>query len=713
MENLSALQLELEQLREENRRVIRESENLKRRIVRLERDKQYSAITTENIERLRDFNAHEKEVQHLYNQLLLSNCPDMIFVFDRDFTFLLGTESSSTFLGYSSHNDLVEKPLSFIFGRRFSQDELAMLTEKAKLVMAIGQAAEFDQKLETDGQTVYLEITISPANNLEGECMGVVIVLHDVTALTLLKEAAEKSSVAKSVFLATMSHEMRTPMNAIIGMSSIAKSTDDIEKMRYCMDKIDNASVHLLGVINDILDISKIESGKFELSPSDFNFEKMLIRIINVQNFRIEEKKQLLTVNLDPELPRFIHSDEQHLAQVITNLLSNAIKFTPDGGNITLDVAVAQRQAGTLCLEVSVSDTGIGISQEQQSRLFQSFEQADSGISRRFGGTGLGLVISKNIVEMMGGSIWVHATPGEGSQFSFRVYVDECDDTMQERDSAEDMDWSKIRILAVDDQKDVLDYFVNLGSSLGLHCDVAQGGDSALQLIEAAVRPYQVIFVDWMMPDMDGIELTKRIKQLCGESSIVILISATEWSHLEPEATAAGVNKYMPKPLFTSSVADCIAECVSLMKAQPKEEAQAVCFAGKRILLAEDIEVNREIVLALLEDTKLSIDCAENGAEAVSMFAENPGRYDLIFMDIHMPVVDGYSATQQIRALHLPQAKTVPIIAMTANVFREDVERCLECGMNDHIGKPIDIDEVIHKLVHYLQPSKAGQPTLS
>ncbi len=703
MQSQTDLQREIERLEGENRRIVRESENLKRRIVRLERDKQYSAITAENIERVRDFNAQEKELQHLYNQLLLSNCPDMIFVFDRSYMFLLGTETSSKFLGYSSHNDLADKPLEFIFGRRFGKEELVLLQETGRAVMENSRPAEYDQKLDVDGETVFLTITISPANNLEGECMGVVIVLHDVTALTLLKDAAEKSSVSKSVFLATMSHEMRTPMNAIIGMSSIAKNTNDIEKMRYCMDKIDNASVHLLGVINDILDISKIESGKFELSLNDFDLERMLIRVVNVQNFRIEEKRQTLRVNLDPGLPHFIHSDEQRLSQVITNLLSNAVKFTPDEGVITLEARLAERQGDRFCLEVAVSDTGIGISAEQQSRLFRSFEQADSGISRRFGGTGLGLVICKNIVEIMGGSIWVESALNEGSRFTFRVWVDDCGPDFRADSAAGEVAWDKIRILAVDDQPEVLDYFSSIGASLGFHCDIADGGDAALRRVQSARLPYHVIFVDWMMPDMDGIELTRRIKQLCGEGSIVIMISAAGWDQMEQEATAAGVDRYMPKPLFTSAVADCITECLNLIRPQPPEDqAEPVSFRGRHILLAEDVEVNREIVLALLEHTGVRISCAENGAEAVEMFSAAPDAYDLIFMDIHMPVVDGYAATEQIRALGTPRAKTVPIIAMTANVFREDIEKCLESGMDDHIGKPIDIDEVIGKMTQYL-----------
>ncbi len=704
-EHNNTFQQTIEQLQQENRRLLRESENLKRRIVRLERDKQYSAITAENIERLRDFNAQEKEKQHLYNQLLLSNCPDMIFVFDRALNFLLGTETSSAFLRYSSHNDIEGMPLRHVFGKRFPADAVAALVDRCAAVMAGNVHEEYDLKLDDDGDAVFLEIALSPANNLDGECMGVVVVLHDVTSLTLLKEAAEKSSVAKSIFLATMSHEMRTPMNAIIGMSSIAKQTNDLEKMKYCMDKVDNASVHLLGVINDILDISKIESGHFELSNTDFSLEKMLMRVIGVQNFRVEEKEQTLRVKLDGDLPRHIHSDEQHLAQVITNLLSNAVKFTPVGGTIDLSVSVVDQRSDAMCLQFAVKDTGIGISEAQQQRLFKSFSQADGGIARKFGGTGLGLVISKNIAEMMDGSISIDSELGQGATFIFTAWVShsEYDDGLADG-AGEAVDWGAIRILAVDDQRDVRDFFESIGESIGLHCDTADGALAALEKIKAAPRPYEVVFVDWMMPETDGIELTREIKNLCGDSTIVIMISATEWSQLEPRATAAGVDRFMAKPLFVTSVTDCIAQCIGQCNQAEAATAQSdkVDFSGKRLLLVEDVSINREIVIELLRDTGVTIDEAENGAEAVALYAANPACYDLIFMDIHMPIVDGYAATMQIRALDAPEAKTVPIVAMTANVFREDIERCLAAGMNDHIGKPIDIGEVIETMRHYL-----------
>ncbi|MDR2110655.1 MAG: response regulator [Spirochaetaceae bacterium] len=386
---------------------------------------------------------------------------------------------------------------------------------------------------------------------------------------------AEQANQAKSVFLANMSHEIRTPLTAVIGMTSIAKSTQDAARKEYCLEKIENASNHLLGVINDILDMSKIEANKFELSCTDFDFEKMLRKVINVINFRMDEKHLDFTVHIGGNMPRVLHGDDQRLAQVITNLLSNAVKFTPEPGSIRLEAEQEQEEDGLCTLRISVADTGIGITEEQKPRLFSSFEQADSSTSRKFGGTGLGLSISKRIVEMMDGSIWVESAPGKGAVFSFRV----------------------------------------------------------------------------------------KVKRGSG-----------------PEDGSA------PEP----------------PQGSPGDLEREDNFKGARILLAEDVEINREIVISLLEPAGLAIDCAENGLEAVDLFMQDPEKYDLIFMDIQMPEMDGYEASRRIRSCGLSRGKTIPIIAMTANVFREDIEKCLAAGMNAHVGKPLDMEEVLAVLRTHL-----------
>ena len=498
-----------------------------------------------------------------------------------------------------------------------------------------------------------------------------------------------------------MSHEMRTPMNAVIGMTAIAKNSADVQRKDYCLDKIEDASAHLLGVINDILDMSKIEANKFDLSVARFDFERMLRKVVTVINFRVEEKRQDLTVRIDKDIPRFLVGDDQRLSQVIANLLSNAVKFTPEQGVIRLDTRLLEEENEHCVLCIAVSDTGIGVSAEQQTRLFSSFAQADSGISRKFGGTGLGLAISKRIVELMGGRIWLESELGKGSVFSFTVRLERSEDKDEGRMPV-GSGHKPMRMLAVDDMPEIREYFEEILHGFGIACDSAADGFEALKLLDEK-GPYDMYFVDLRMPGMDGLELSRRIGERGGDAP-VILMSAAEWSTIEAEAKDVGVAGFLPKPLFPSAVADCINTCFGVRKDESRElpDRTAGCFSGRRILLAEDVEINREIVLALLEPTLLAIDCVENGAEAVRMFEAAPARYDMIFMDVQMPEMDGYEATRRIRALDAPQAKEIPIVAMTANVFREDVEKCLAAGMNDHVGKPLDMEAVLEKLHKFL-----------
>ena len=570
----------------------------------------------------------------------------------------------------------------------------------------------------------------------------VMLILSDVTQLTRAKIGAEMANHAKSDFLSRMSHEMRTPMNAIIGMTHIAKASRDPERKDYCLGKIDEASNHLLGVINDILDMSKIEANKLELSLAEFNFERTIMKVTNVIIFRIDEKKQNFAVHLDPKIPSMLIGDDQRLAQIITNLLSNAVKFTPEQGTIKLEAALEEMDGKLCTVRISVSDTGIGITDEQKGRLFTSFEQADGGIARRFGGTGLGLAISKRLVEMMGGAIRVESEPGRGSSFIFTIKAEQGSEAARIPFKA-GANPENLRILMVDDDEDVRDYFGEILKQFGLSCDFAPGGPEAMELIENRGL-YDLCFIDWKMPGMDGLELTRCIKDKVRQAdsagpvpekpvSMVFLISSSDWTTVEREAKEAGVDKFLPKPLFSSSVADAInlflgrdtlaapaaassnflaTGSAGLTNGRDKggavggdgdgASADKNDFKGHCIILAEDVEINREIVLALLEGTGLTIDCAENGAAALKLFSENPGRYDLIFMDVHMPEMDGFEATRRIRGLDNPWAAAIPIVAMTANVFREDIEKCLEAGMNDHVGKPLDIAVVLEKLRKYL-----------
>jgi CheY-like chemotaxis protein len=525
--------------------------------------------------------------------------------------------------------------------------------------------------------------------------------IDEVARLTAERDAAVAASSAKSEFLSNMSHEMRTPMNAIIGMTAIALGTEDADRKDYALGKIDNASKHLLGVINDILDLSKIEAGKFELSFTDFVFEKMLAKVVNVMTFRVDERHQIFNVRIDPKIPDALRGDDQRLSQVIANLLSNAVKFTPEYGEIRLNAELASDAGGRVELLITVADTGIGVTEEQKSKLFHSFSQANADTARKFGGTGLGLAISKNIVEMMGGNIWVESAPGSGATFSFTAIL-EPGSAPQEAPAE---GWGNLSILVVDDEPDVREYFAEMMHKMGASCDTAGSGAEAIRLIKAN-GDYDVCFVDWLMPDMDGMELSRRIKASHGEErSVVVMISAAQWNTIEDEANAAGVDRFLPKPFFASDINDVLIKCfgVSGKAAEEPPPQERDDFTGCRLLLAEDVEINREIVIALLEPTGIEIDCAADGQDALEKFLYEPEGYDLIFMDVQMPNLDGYDATRAIRASGLPGADTIPIVAMTANVFKEDIERCLEAGMDSHIGKPLNMDEVLEKLRKYVK----------
>lgn len=566
-----------------------------------------------------------------------------------------------------------------------NNDEIGVLSKAFKVM-----AEKIDEQFKAlQHYANELEAKNSYLNNLNEE-------------LVRAKDLAEEFSQTKSDFLSNMSHEIRTPLNAIIGMTAIGEGAADREKKDYAFEKIENASTHLLGIVNDILDMSKIEANKLELAHADFYFEKMLRNIINVINFRLDEKHQSFHVDIDEHIPNRLIGDDQRLTQVIMNLLSNAVKFTPEGGDIRLAARLVSETETDCVLEFKVTDNGIGISALQQAQLFRPFHQADSSTSRQFGGTGLGLAISKRIVEMMHGEINLWSELGKGSVFNFMVQIAK-GTAAQHSELAPDVNWGAIRALVVDSDPDTAEYFAELHSKYGLVYDVVANGEDVVALLEQNIY-HNLYMVEYVLPGMNGIELARLVKAQCADKSMVIMTSASEWNIVYDDAKMAGVEHFLPKPLFFSDIIDVLN--ASYDYGTPAAETalprNAAVFNGCRLLLAEDVEINREIVLDLLEPTKLEIEYAENGRDALSLFSADPGRYSLILMDIQMPEMDGFEATRRIRALDTPQAKSIPIIAMTANVFKEDVEKCLAAGMNDHVGKPLDLDVLLSKLRKFL-----------
>ena len=646
----------------------------------------------------------ERLRHEIYVKLFLETCPDIIFVFDENARFLIGTDSVT---------DIVEiEDVAYIYGMEFGSilamfDPSNVMDEIFASVMDIVRDCgknDLRKILELSVEPKKYNVNILPFNKANGVFAGVLVLMRDATELIEAKNLAEAASKAKSEFFSTMSHEMRTPMNAIIGMTAIAKKTDGIIEKNQALNKIGEAASHLLGIINDVLDMAKIEADKLDLVSVEYNFEKMLQKVATVINFRVDEKRQNFTVNVDNTVPRFIVGDDQRLAQVITNLLSNAVKFTPDGGSINLKVSFNSESDEDCELRIEVTDNGIGISPQHQGKLFRAFEQAESGTSREYGGTGLGLAITKRIVELMGGEIWVESKLGEGSRFVFTVKVQRGSKSSRSL-LLPGVNWKNVRIMAVDDMKEIRSQFQELFNHLDIICDVASDGFEAFRFIKER-GDYDIYFVDWQMPEMDGIELTRRIKSHSeGRQPVVIMITALDWDNIRDEAIRAGVDKHLLKPLFSSAIIDCVNECLGVddIDADIKNTTVLEGFEGKKLLLAEDIEINREIFIALLDGTGIIIDCAENGQEALDMVEAAPDKYDIVFMDMQMPKMDGLEATRRIRALNVMQGYRLPIVAMTANVFKDDIENCLAAGMDNHLGKPLDIDKIYDMLRKYFR----------
>ena len=509
---------------------------------------------------------------------------------------------------------------------------------------------------------------------------------------------AESANRAKTDFLSTMSHDIRTPMNAIIGLTTIAaKNVDDRQSVKDCLKKINMASGHLLTLINDILDISKVESGKLTLSPVTFSIVESANNLVNISQPMVKEKNIDFDFRINRIEHEYLYADQLRINQIFINLLSNALKYTNPGGRVHVDLKEETIEDGkSVRLTYAVADTGIGMTDEFMRNMYQPFSRQTDSRVNAIQGTGLGLAITKQMIELMGGTIDCQSKVNVGTTFTVTLDIPIADKVVEE------MVLSPIRALIADDDEVLLETALDTLMSIGVTAEPAKNGTDAVQMAVARHsqgQDYEVVILDWKMPDMDGLEAARRIRREVGNGVPILIISAYEWSDMEEEARKAGVNGFVSKPLFRSTLYNKISELLGIENAARETEDDKSDIVGMRGPVAEDNDINWEIISMLLSMQGIQSTRAENGQKAVDAIkAARRGDYDLIFMDIQMPVMNGLEAARAIRRLNDPWQKSIPIVAMTADAFSENVAECLAAGMNGHIAKPIDIKLVIKEI---------------
>ncbi|MBQ2640832.1 MAG: response regulator [Lachnospiraceae bacterium] len=520
--------------------------------------------------------------------------------------------------------------------------------------------------------------------------------------------AAEEANRAKTAFLSNMSHEIRTPMNAIIGLDNIALNDPDLpDRTRGYLEKIGASADHLLNLINDILDMSRIESGRMTLRNEEFSFRKLLETVNTLFSGQCSEKGLDYQCHINTEIDDYYIGDTMKLRQVLINILSNAVKFTPEGGHVELTVERTARLDRQSTLRFTIADTGIGMSPEFLPRIFDTFAQEDSSTTNKYGSSGLGLAITKSIVEMMNGTIEVESEKGKGSVFTVTVTLMDAD-RREDGEEEGEIHPQDMSVLIIDDDPVACEHAKLVLGKAGIDAETAASGGEAVELVRlrhARRKPYNLILVDWQMPEMDGVETTRRIREIVGNESAIIILTAYRWDDVLEEALEAGVDSFLSKPLFAAAVIEEFRSAMNRKGVRKKQKQTKADLKGRHILLAEDVQINAEIMQMVLQTRGMQVDLAVNGRIAVEKVTDHPaGYYDAILMDMRMPEMDGLEATRRIRAMDREDAKTIPIIALTANAFDEDVQRSMQAGLNAHLSKPVQPEVLYETLESLIRP---------
>jgi PAS domain S-box-containing protein len=662
----------------------------------------------------------EQIINFLPDAVLIVNTEGKVTVWNRSMEEMTGIQATDM-IGKGNY----EHALPFYGERRPIMVDLVISADEEQQKKYLSMRKE-NNRLTAEtwapilrGERRYLYIISTPLYDTNGHLIGAIESIRDITDRKQMEnelldamEAAEAATRAKSDFLANMSHEIRTPMNAIIGMAYLALQTELSPKQQDYIGKIQSSSQALLGIINDILDFSKIEAGKLEIEAVAFNLDETMNNLASMLSMKAYQKGLELLFQYSTDVPQQLKGDPLRLGQILINLTNNAIKFT-EQGEIIVKIELVQQLAQQVTLQFSVKDTGIGMTQEQQSKLFQAFSQADASTTRKYGGTGLGLAISARLTELMGGSIGVVSAPGQGSTFSFTVVFDSME-TAETRHPLTHLPHPMIHVLVIDDNAVALEILMDMLDALQFQAVGVESGTQGLAaLVEAASsEPFDLVLLDWQMPEMDGIETARRIRALgLHRDPDIIMISAYDLSELAEDTNQLGIAKRLIKPVTESQLFDAVIDLFGADKESARIVAthhdvataaeQWAAIQGAHILLVEDNEINQQVAREILEQAGVTVDIAGNGVQAIA--ALDVHVYDAVLMDVQMPVMDGYEATRQLRTEE--RFATLPIIAMTANAMSGDREKSLESGMNDYVTKPINPSQVFAALARWVTPA--------